>query len=336
MKGLFHEIETKDEKSQMYLENNLNEIKNKFPDIYNKYPRFFQYIANKEKENINYEILSNKVDGINFYDRYNTLYNYLSEFNLEKTSIKDKLFLEDLSKGFTLKKGYPKNGKNNIEKAYDYLFLSNKKIDDIFYIKAKNELDDKNKNIFQEAKKLFNLRVEIYKKLALEEENPEFEKSIGETVKLKNQNDNLSETPEEKKFIEYIDNKSKTINYKLFKEYFNFKVPSDLAKKLFETKDKKRNNELVELIRVRWSNLQEEIEQMSEDEKETEKTDKTLEILEEILIFNRKKQSGGGLKILTPNQMLSRLPITLAQLKAENNSEKLKNKSRQLLYSLYR
>ena len=43
-----------------------------------------------------------------------------------------------------------------------------------------------------------------------------------------------------------------------------------------------------------------------------------------------------GLKILTPNQMLSRLPISLAQLKAGNNSEKLKNKIRQLLYSLYR
>ena len=43
-----------------------------------------------------------------------------------------------------------------------------------------------------------------------------------------------------------------------------------------------------------------------------------------------------GLKILTPNQMLSRLPITLAQLNAGNNSEKLKNEIRQLLYSLYR
>ena len=45
---------------------------------------------------------------------------------------------------------------------------------------------------------------------------------------------------------------------------------------------------------------------------------------------------GKGLKILTPNQLLSRLLISLAQLNAENNSEKLKNKIRQLLYSLYR
>ena len=49
-----------------------------------------------------------------------------------------------------------------------------------------------------------------------------------------------------------------------------------------------------------------------------------------------RNQQGKGLKILTPNQMLNRLPISLAQLKAGNNSEKLKNEIRQLLYSLYR
>ena len=39
--------------------------------------------------------------------------------------------------------------------------------------------------------------------------------------------------------------------------------------------------------------------------------------------FNRQKQEGKELKMLTPNQMLRRLPITLAQLKAGNNLEKL-------------
>ena len=48
------------------------------------------------------------------------------------------------------------------------------------------------------------------------------------------------------------------------------------------------------------------------------------------------KQKGQGLKILTPQQMITRLPILLAQLKAGNNSEKLKNEIRQLLYSLHR
>ena len=61
-----------------------------------------------------------------------------------------------------------------------------------------------------------------------------------------------------------------------------------------------------------------------------------IDIVERILELNREKKQGSGLKILTPNQMFSRLPITLAQLKAGNNSEKLKNEIRQLLYSLYR
>ena len=61
-----------------------------------------------------------------------------------------------------------------------------------------------------------------------------------------------------------------------------------------------------------------------------------LEIVELILYFNEQNQRGKGLKILTPNQILSRLPISLAELKAGNNSEKLKNEIKQLLYSLYR
>ena len=67
-----------------------------------------------------------------------------------------------------------------------------------------------------------------------------------------------------------------------------------------------------------------------------EENEKIIDIVERILELNSEKQLGLGLKILTPNQMLSRLPITLAQLKAGNNSEKLKNEIRQLLYSLYR
>ena len=47
-------------------------------------------------------------------------------------------------------------------------------------------------------------------------------------------------------------------------------------------------------------------------------------------------QKGQAIKTLTPNLMLSRLPISLAQLKAGNNSKKDKNEIRQLLYSLYR
>ena len=74
---------------------------------------------------------------------------------------------------------------------------------------------------------------------------------------------------------------------------------------------------------------------MIEQEKETVDPDEIVNLVEMILEFNRQQQ-GQGLKILTPNQMLSRLTISLAQLKAVNNSEKLKNEIRQLLHSFYR
>ena len=71
-------------------------------------------------------------------------------------------------------------------------------------------------------------------------------------------------------------------------------------------------------------------------QKKNKNRNNMLEIFELLLYFNRQNQAGQGLRILTPNQILSRLPISLAQLKVGNISEKLKNEIRQLLYSLYR
>ena len=59
-------------------------------------------------------------------------------------------------------------------------------------------------------------------------------------------------------------------------------------------------------------------------------------INEEFFIIEiNNQQKGKGLKILTPKQMLQRLPISLAQVKAGNNSESLLDESRQIVYSLY-
>ena len=55
-----------------------------------------------------------------------------------------------------------------------------------------------------------------------------------------------------------------------------------------------------------------------------EENEKIIDIVKRILEFNDKIQSRQGIKILTPNQMLGRLLISLAQLKAGNNSEKFK------------
>ena len=111
-----------------------------------------------------------------------------------------------------------------------------------------------------------------------------------------------------------------------------------MVKRLFEIKDANKNSKLVEKIKNKWSNLKNKIEEMSKEEIKNEKPNEISGIINEILNLNGQvqKQRGLGLKNLTPDQMLSRLPIILAQLNAGNNSEKLKNEIRQLLYSLYR
>ena len=105
---------------------------------------------------------------------------------------------------------------------------------------------------------------------------------------------------------------------------------------LNETNDIEKNNKLVNVINSGLKDFKEEIKKMSKEEKEIEDPESIIEIFEEILKFNQQKQEGQGIKILSPNQMLSRLSISLAQLQAGNNSEKLKNEIRQLLYSFYR
>ena len=99
---------------------------------------------------------------------------------------------------------------------------------------------------------------------------------------------------------------------------------------------KKKNSKLVNIFNSGLEDLKKEIKKMSKEEIEPEKPDEIVRVVEMILDFHKQNQQGKALKILTPNQMLSRLPITLAQLKAGNNSEKLTNEKRQLLYSLYR
>ena len=59
----------------------------------------------------------------------------------------------------------------------------------------------------------------------------------------------------------------------MFKDYFNFIVPGALVKIIYETKNKNKNHNLVEEIKNRRSNLKDEVEKMSEDEKQIEQPD---------------------------------------------------------------
>ena len=134
------------------------------------------------------------------------------------------------------------------------------------------------------------------------------------------------------KFDEWVNKQEASINKELFQNHLSFQTPSLLLKKLYKTNDKEKNRLLVSVIN---SGLK-DFNKMSKEERKIEKPDKIVKIVKRILNFNKQNQKGKGLKTLTPSQMLSRLPISLAQLEAGNNSEKLKNEIRQLLYSLYR
>ena len=106
-----------------------------------------------------------------------------------------------------------------------------------------------------------------------------------------------------------------------------------MYKKLGKTKDKKNEDQLYAISKV-LDKMKKIIEKVPENKKSRiGKNEKLIDIVDNILYFNQSRQ---GLKILTPNQMLDRLPISLAQLNAGNNSEKLKNEIRQLLHSLHR
>ena len=130
--------------------------------------------------------------------------------------------------------------------------------------------------------------------------------------------------------------KSKIINEELLKKYFGFQDLISMQKELYKSKNAGKNNKLANMIKSGLKDLKKDIEQMGDDVNEIEKPDEIVDIVEKILEYNRQNQEGQGLKILTPHQMLSRLPITLAQIKSGNNLEKLKNEIRQLLYSLQR
>ena len=145
---------------------------------------------------------------------------------------------------------------------------------------------------FQEAKKLFDLRVQIYKKLVFEEENSKFEKSIGETVKLKNQKDNLSEIPEQKEFndsLEQIQEEQSNIDMNLFKNVFNYETPDKMLKYLHSLETTDDYNQATSLIEESFTDFKDEVEIMSEGDKKN-KGIKILNIVENILNFTLKER----------------------------------------------
>ena len=130
---------------------------------------------------------------------------------------------------------------------------------------------------------------------------------------------------------EYMDSKelfNKIKNSQIrFSEAMN--KQKDFLKKLNEVKMDEKNDEQKEVIENlnKFYNSREEVINFFRD---------YIEMLSDANYDAKQNETKGkGLKILTPKQMLQRLPIALAQVKAGNNSESLLNEIRQIIYSLY-
>ena len=116
-------------------------------------------------------------------------------------------------------------------------------------IKAKEETlsaAEKLLNNRQEVIDAFKGSIFLYNNESkIKEDSEEESKEESEEKKLEKTKDDF------KKFIEYIENESEGMNYDLFKDYFDFVVPSALAKNSYQTKNENKNNELVEEIKNR-------------------------------------------------------------------------------------
>ena len=125
-------------------------------------------------------------------------------------------------------------------------------------------------------------------------------------------------------FINEIINDKKSISSEIFNEYFGYQNSSVLAKDLIKT-DQSKNKKIVKQTVDSINELRSSI--IKKEIPENENPNKIIDIVEKILEFNN-QQKGTEFKILTYKQMLQRLPIALAQVKADNNSESLLNEIR--------
>ena len=133
------------------------------------------------------------------------------------------------------------------------------------YIEAKNKLVNNVENFYKGRKKI----IEGFK-------NGVFPVYYDERQANQVRADREIEEEEIEECLKYIEDESKNIGYILFSYYFNSVKPIDMAKKLFEIKYKKKNDDFVEEIKNRLSKLKDSIEKTPRDKENNKKTEKIL------------------------------------------------------------
>ena len=197
----------------------------------------------------------------------------------------------------------------------------------------------------QDNKQLVNINKDDYKDKLLLSKEREIFKDIS--------NKKLNKIEEINNEIDYDDldyvilSKDMEYNFSIEKDPISLlKAIKDGEISLKEARDGQRNYlHYLNIIRKGYKNSVQK-KPLSNIENHFNAREKVIEFIEDygsmVLDARRlaREQEGTGankmLKILTPNQMLKRIPIGLAQVKADNNSESLLNEIRQIVYSLYR
>ena len=91
-----------------------------------------------------------------------------------------------------------------------------------------------------------------------------------------------------REFNEWVDRKETCISSEIFQKFFNFQRPSNMVKAVYTTNYKKKNNKVVNMIKSVSSDLKNKIEDMSEEEKEIEKPNKIIDVIEKFLSLTKK------------------------------------------------
>ena len=147
------------------------------------------------------------------------------------------------------------------------------------------------------------------------------------------------------KFLKDYGDKNINISYNKNKNKFNTEEITKSFKKLhnklinFSKFNEEYNKFMDNVIKFEYYKSEKEPGIVSPNQKEMRRSVKHLKDIVDLYNLKSgsdKSKKGKGLKILTNKQMFNCLPILLAQIQARNNSIKLKNETRQILYSLYR
>ena len=217
-------------------------------------------------------------------------------------------------KGLNIGSFFKKSEIRDLGKGNQFEKIKSRAIE--IFLKCENSLEEikrAQKTVLLNVIKLFDIRNTIvslfrngfiksldYESTLKLELKPKSVETVGERTKLRKQR------------LHEIAKNEKKINIELFSKFFKYLGQSNLCETLNESINTQRNKIQTKLVKIALTNFREDIENMPNyNANKIEENNKTIDIVEHILYFNEENKKGEGLKILTPDQMLSRYPISI-------------------------